>query len=111
MKLPTILALLLVDTSSASARNIMDWNCGDHVTVSITVSAAHKTGLGHLTHSIEIGGLRDPARDRVTFKLVPSEYGYRVFGAYLNGQGNSLRLPTGLNAPPAGAYAKQACNP
>jgi len=35
---------------------------------------------------IDITGFRDPVKDRVTFKLVPSEYGYRVFGAYLNGK-------------------------
>jgi hypothetical protein len=86
MKLLTIVAVLLASATPASARNIMDWYCGDDVAVSITVSAAHKTGLSHLTHSVEINGLRDPVKDRVTFKLVPSEYGYRVFGAYLNGK-------------------------
>jgi len=79
----TILALLLAATP-ASARNIMNWECGpDKVTVDLTFTAPWKTVRHYYNHEITIVGLRDPVKDRVTFKPV-TKSGY--LRAYLNGK-------------------------
>jgi hypothetical protein len=76
------LVLLLAVATPASARNIMSWECApDKVTVELTFTAPWKTVRHYYNHEITIVGLRDPVKDRVTFKLVRG-----LFAAYLNGK-------------------------
>jgi hypothetical protein len=84
MKLLTIIAVLLVGATPASARFAMNWECGpDKVEVTLTFLKPHQWEGHYLSHGIEIAGLRDPVKDRVTFKEVTKE-GY--LRAYLNGK-------------------------
>jgi hypothetical protein len=80
-----IVAALCLATP-ANAKSWMRWDCGDDVTVTLGVSAPHQNALKREIHSIEIDGLRDPVKDHVIFKLVPTQDDYPVPCAYLNGK-------------------------
>jgi len=83
MKLLTMLVVLVVATP-ASARFAMNWECGpDKVEVSLAFTKPHQWEGHYLSHQIEISGLRDPVKDRVTFKPITKD-GY--LGAFLNGK-------------------------
>jgi len=88
MKLPIILAALLTAATPASARNIVDWQCGE-IEASLTVTAAHKTSLDYLYYSIDLSGFRNPPNLRFKWIADPRcERGEDCTNgkAYLNGK-------------------------
>ena|SRR5258708_5729489 len=74
-----ILAVLLASAAPASARNFVNWQCGE-IYVTVYSTAGHKVGLDHHTYEVEISALRDPPKGaplEVHFRWMPN-YSDRV---------------------------------
>jgi hypothetical protein len=91
-----LLAAMLLAATPANARNIMNWECGpDKVTVDLTFTAPWKTVRHYYNHEITIVGLRDPVKDRVTFKPVTKIWTPQGLSERQALQGNSVLQGTG----------------
>ena len=83
------IAVLFLATGAAHARSWDKWDCANDIKITLTVSAPHQNIHRRFLYSIEVDGLRDPEKDRVTFKVVPViQYGRRAerTEVYLNGK-------------------------